>query len=141
MAANNKRARRWLTAKALGIILAGLGLTGQLRADEYPSRPITLLVPFAAGGSSDSVMRIVARKASESMKQTIIIENKPGGGGNVAALAIKHAPPDGYLLMMGHSGIKMASSGSTVVLACGVRTPRSPFGAYSTLIGPPLGAF
>jgi tripartite-type tricarboxylate transporter receptor subunit TctC len=104
MAANNKRARRWLTAKALGIILAGLGLTGQLRADEYPSRPITLLVPFAAGGSSDSVMRIVARKASESMKQTIIIENKPGGGGNVAALAIKHAPPDGYLLMMGHSG-------------------------------------
>jgi tripartite-type tricarboxylate transporter receptor subunit TctC len=71
------------------------------QADEYPSRTITLIVPFPPGGSSDIVMRLVAQKVAESLKQTIIIDNRPG---NVAAMAIKNAPPDGYLLMMGHTG-------------------------------------
>jgi tripartite-type tricarboxylate transporter receptor subunit TctC len=70
----------------------------------FPTRPITLLVPFAAGGSSDVVMRLVSKKAAEGLKQTIVIENRPGGGGNVAAVTIKNAPPDGYMLMMGHTG-------------------------------------
>jgi tripartite-type tricarboxylate transporter receptor subunit TctC len=73
-------------------------------ADDYPSRPITIVVPFAPGGSSDVVMRLLSKQVSESLKQTIIIENRPGGGGNVAALAIKNAPKDGYLLMLGHTG-------------------------------------
>jgi tripartite-type tricarboxylate transporter receptor subunit TctC len=73
-------------------------------ADDYPSRPITVIVPFPPGGSSDIVMRLVAHKVSESTGQTIIIENRPGAAGNVAAMAIKNAPPDGYLLMMGHTG-------------------------------------
>jgi tripartite-type tricarboxylate transporter receptor subunit TctC len=102
MFANNRS--RWPPAAALGVAIAALCLTGRVHADEYPSRPIALIVPFAAGGSSDSVARIVAHKTSESIKQTIIIENMPGGAGNVAALATKRAPPDGYLLMMGHSG-------------------------------------
>jgi tripartite-type tricarboxylate transporter receptor subunit TctC len=74
------------------------------RADDYPSRPITLIVPFAPGGSSDVVMRLVSKRVSESLKQTIVIENRPGGSGNVAALAVKNAPKDGYMLMMGHTG-------------------------------------
>ena len=74
------------------------------QADDYPARPITLLVPFAAGGSSDVVMRLVSKRVSESLKQTIVIDNRPGGAGNVAALAIKNAPKDGYTLMMGHTG-------------------------------------
>lgn len=73
-------------------------------ADEYPSRPITIIVPFPPGGSSDIVMRIASQKASESLKQPIVIENRPGGAGNVAAVVIKHASPNGYLLMMGHTG-------------------------------------
>lgn len=73
-------------------------------ADDYPSRPVTIIVPFPPGGSSDIVMRIASQKASESLKQPIIIENRPGGAGNVAAVTIKHATPDGYLLMMGHTG-------------------------------------
>jgi tripartite-type tricarboxylate transporter receptor subunit TctC len=80
------------------------------RADDYPSRPITVIVPFPPGGSSDIVMRLVAHKAAESMKQTIIIENRPGAAGNVAAMAIKNAPPDGYLLMMGHTGTHAMNS-------------------------------
>lgn len=74
------------------------------RADDYPSRPITIIVPFPPGGSSDIVMRIVSQKVSENIKQTIVIENRSGAAGNVAAMAIKNAPPDGYLLMMGHTG-------------------------------------
>ena len=74
------------------------------QADDYPSRPITLLVPFAAGGSSDVVMRLVSKRVSESLKQTIVIDNRPGGAGNVAAVAVKNAPKDGYTLMMGHTG-------------------------------------
>jgi len=73
-------------------------------ADDYPSRPITVIVPFPPGGSSDIVMRLVAHKVSESTGQTIIIENRPGAAGNVAAMAIKNAPPDGYLMMVGHTG-------------------------------------
>jgi tripartite-type tricarboxylate transporter receptor subunit TctC len=87
-------------AALIGALLAAL----PARADDYPSRPITIMVPFPPGGSSDIVMRVVAHKVSESTGQTIIIENRPGAAGNVAAMAIKNAPPDGYLLMMGHTG-------------------------------------
>jgi tripartite-type tricarboxylate transporter receptor subunit TctC len=98
--------KRAIAAVLCGAALAIAGATGSLTAggDDYPSRTITLLVPFPPGGSSDIVMRLVAHKVAESMKQTIIIDNRPGGSGNVAAMAIKNAPPDGYLLMMGHTG-------------------------------------
>ncbi len=75
-----------------------------LRADDYPLRPITILVPFPPGGSSDIVMRIVAGKVSATLKQPVIIENRPGAAGNVAAMVLKNATPDGYTLMMGHTG-------------------------------------
>jgi tripartite-type tricarboxylate transporter receptor subunit TctC len=90
----------------LGAMLAAMVLTSAItaRADDFPSRPITIIVPFPPGGSSDIVMRLVAHKVSENTKQTIIIENRAGAAGNVAAMAIKNAPPDGYLLMMGHTG-------------------------------------
>jgi tripartite-type tricarboxylate transporter receptor subunit TctC len=98
--------RRAIAAVLCGAALAIAGATGSLTAggDDYPSRIITLLVPFPPGGSSDIVMRLVAHKVAESMKQTIIIDNRPGGSGNVAAMAIKNAALDGYLLMMGHTG-------------------------------------
>jgi tripartite-type tricarboxylate transporter receptor subunit TctC len=98
--------RRAIAAVLCGAALAIAGATGSLTAggDDYPSRTITLLVPFPPGGSSDIVMRLVAHKVAESIKQTIIIDNRPGGSGNVAAMAIKNAALDGYLLMMGHTG-------------------------------------
>jgi tripartite-type tricarboxylate transporter receptor subunit TctC len=89
-------------AAILGVTLALA--VARARADDYPSRPITIVVPFPPGGSSDIVMRLVSHKVSESTGQTIIIENRPGAAGNIAAMAIKNAPPDGYLLMMGHTG-------------------------------------
>jgi tripartite-type tricarboxylate transporter receptor subunit TctC len=89
-------------AFVISITLAIGALPAQ--ADDYPSRPITIVVPFPPGGSSDIVMRLVSHKVAESTGLTIIIENRPGAAGNVAAVAIKNAPPDGYLLMMGHTG-------------------------------------
>jgi tripartite-type tricarboxylate transporter receptor subunit TctC len=91
-----------------GLFLAALTIgavcAAPSRADDYPTRPITILVPFPPGGSSDIVMRLVASRASEALKQPIVIENRPGAAGNVAAMAIKNATPDGYLLMLGHTG-------------------------------------
>ncbi len=74
------------------------------QTDNYPSRPITIIVPFPPGGSSDIVMRLVAQRVAEDTGHTFVIENRPGAAGNVAAMAIKNASPDGYLLMMGHTG-------------------------------------
>lgn len=79
-------------------------LVGSALAQDFPTRPITLMVPFPPGGSSDVVMRLVAAKAAEYLKQPIVIDNRPGAAGNVAAMALKSAPRDGYMLMMGHTG-------------------------------------
>ena len=81
----------------VAVLVAAAGPASAQVAD-FPSRPITLLVPFAAGGSSDVVMRLVSKRVSERLKQSIVIDNRPGGAGNVAALAIKNAPKDGYTL-------------------------------------------
>jgi tripartite-type tricarboxylate transporter receptor subunit TctC len=90
---------------ALGLaVLAVMALGTNARSDEFPERAITVIVPFPPGGSSDIVMRLLAQKVSESLKQPIIIDNRPGGAGNLAAMVIKNAPPDGYLLMLGHTG-------------------------------------
>ena len=82
------------------------GLVGvSLAQSDYPSRVITLLVPFPPGGSADTVIRPVAQKVSDSLKQTIVIDNRPGGGGNIAALATKQAAPDGYTLFLTNMGV------------------------------------
>jgi tripartite-type tricarboxylate transporter receptor subunit TctC len=74
------------------------------QADNYPSRPITILVPFPPGGSSDTVIRPIAQKVAEALKGTIVIDNRTGAGGNVAALATKQAAPDGYTIFLGNNG-------------------------------------
>jgi tripartite-type tricarboxylate transporter receptor subunit TctC len=96
--------RKPVVALAASALLVMSALAPAEAQSDYPSHAITLLVPFAAGGSSDVVMRLVSAKVAESIKQTIVIENRPGGGGNVAAMALKNALPDGYTLMMGHTG-------------------------------------
>jgi tripartite-type tricarboxylate transporter receptor subunit TctC len=92
------------SALVFAVVALGAALAGGARADDYPSRPVTILVPFPPGGSTDIVVRLLANKVTESIKQPIIIENRPGAAGNVAAMAIKNAQPDGYLLMVGHTG-------------------------------------
>jgi len=74
-------------------------------AATYPSKPITLLVPFGAGGITDLVARATAKVLAQQLGQPIIIENKPGAGGNIAAELLKHAKPDGYTLMFTTMGV------------------------------------
>ena len=101
VATKNKNA--FVVWAGIAVLLAAAA-PARAQVADYPSRPITLLVPFVAGGSSDVVMRLVSKRVSERLKQPIVIDNRPGGAGNVAALAIKNAPKDGYTLMMGHTG-------------------------------------
>jgi tripartite-type tricarboxylate transporter receptor subunit TctC len=70
-------------------------------ADAFPSRTVTLVVPFAAGGSTDLIARIIAEKMTEDLGQTVIVENKAGAGGNIGADAVAKADPDGYTILMG----------------------------------------
>jgi tripartite-type tricarboxylate transporter receptor subunit TctC len=70
-------------------------------AADYPTRPITLVVAFTPGGASDVLARILARKMGQLLGQTIVIDNRPGAGGNVAAEAVARAAPDGYTILLG----------------------------------------
>ncbi|MBI2740899.1 MAG: tripartite tricarboxylate transporter substrate binding protein [Rhodospirillales bacterium] len=77
-------------------------------AQDYPSKPITLVIPFAPGGSSDLIARLVSEKMTAALGQTIVIDNRPGAGGSLAAGLVAKAPPDGYTLLFvaaGHAGI------------------------------------
>src|SRR3977135_73804 len=66
----------------------------------YPNQTIRLIVPFTAGGLPDTIARIIAPSIQTRLKETVIIENRPGGGGGVAATALSAAPPDGYQLII-----------------------------------------
>jgi tripartite-type tricarboxylate transporter receptor subunit TctC len=74
-------------------------------AGEYPNRPITLIVPHRAGGPSDVIARVMSRMLSHTLRQPLIIENRPGAGGNIAGEQAAHAAPDGYTLLLGNTGI------------------------------------
>jgi tripartite-type tricarboxylate transporter receptor subunit TctC len=89
--------RRWaLTAIAVTLML----VNSALRADDYPSRPVQLIIPFAAGGPTDIVGRIMAAKMGELLGQQFVVENRSGAGGNIGAEVVAKANPDGYSILM-----------------------------------------
>ena len=90
------------TALALAMVAASaLALGTAAQAQEFPDRPVTLVVPFAAGGSTDVVARIIGQKMADYLGQQIVVENVAGAGGNLGADRVARAEPDGYTILMG----------------------------------------
>jgi tripartite-type tricarboxylate transporter receptor subunit TctC len=97
--------------RAIISVLAALALTAPSMAQTYPNKPITLVVPFAAGGTTDVVARIMADHMSRTLGQQIVVENVGGAGGTTGATRVKRSPADGYTLLMGNLGTQAASVG------------------------------
>jgi len=84
-------------------LIVGL-VTGTAAAQTYPSRPITLVVPYPAGGGVDAMARMVGQKLSIALKLQVVVENRGGGNGNVGTRSVAKAAPDGYTLLLGYTG-------------------------------------
>jgi tripartite-type tricarboxylate transporter receptor subunit TctC len=97
------RTRKLAWALALAF-LAGATTAPAQAADDYPSRPIRLIVPFAAGGAADAVARIIGKRVGDALGQTFVVEDRGGGGGIIGAELVKNSDPDGYTLLLGQSG-------------------------------------
>lgn len=88
----------------LAIALAPLSLTAAVHAQAYPARPITMIVPVQAGSGADAILRIVAQRMSDNMKQPIVLENVPGAAGVIGAERAARAPADGYTMFGANDG-------------------------------------
>jgi tripartite-type tricarboxylate transporter receptor subunit TctC len=94
-----------LVSAALGVAVAlGLSSAAALAQGAYPNRPVRVVVPFAAGGTTDIFARLIADKLSQTLGQQFIIDNRGGAGGNIGTDAVAKSPPDGYTLVMGTVG-------------------------------------
>jgi tripartite-type tricarboxylate transporter receptor subunit TctC len=96
--------RHWL----LGLALA-LGCIGPASADNYPSRPIVLVVPLSVGGSTDVIGRLMAEGMRKVLNQTIVVENTSGAGGTIGVNRVVRATPDGYTMLIGQWGTNVAT--------------------------------
>lgn len=90
--------RRLLALTALQVALSGFG-SGALAAEGYPSRPITIVVPFGAGSSPDTALRTLVPGLQQSLGASIVVDNRPGAAGNIGAAQVAKASPDGYTLL------------------------------------------
>nr|WP_314257574.1 tripartite tricarboxylate transporter substrate-binding protein [uncultured Devosia sp.] len=93
---------------ATGALFAGLGFAGSAFAQDYPTKPITVVVPFSAGGPTDTVARLVAEVMSQDLGQQVVIQNVGGAGGTLGAGQVATAPNDGYTLLLHHIGMSTA---------------------------------
>ncbi|MFL5075600.1 MAG: tripartite tricarboxylate transporter substrate-binding protein [Microvirga sp.] len=117
---------RSLTAGLAAALAAALATLAGPALAAYPERPVTVVVPFAAGGATDVIARIYADHMSRTLGQQLVIENVTGAGGTIAATRVARATPDGYTLLMGNLGTQAASVGLYPNLAYDPRTDFAP---------------
>src|SRR5215813_7600543 len=99
------RGRQWCSiATFVALALFAMTFAIPAHAQDYPSRTITLVVPYAAGGGNDLLARIASEKMSKTLGQQVVIENRPGAGGSTATRAVAKSTPDGYTLVIGGTG-------------------------------------
>lgn len=127
--------------RSLAHLMALFGLTvsavlgsASAQAQAYPSKPIKMIVPFPAGGTTDIVARLVAQRMSESMGQPVVVENKGGAGGAIGADIVAKAAPDGYTLLMHNITFPLSSVAQMLA-------NRSPFNADTDFAGISIAVF
>src|SRR5688572_17258274 len=86
-----------------------LAFGGNAAADNFPSRPITIIVPFSAGGPSDAMARILAERMKATLGESVLVENVTGAGGSIGVGRAVRSPPDGYTVSFGHLGTHVAN--------------------------------
>src|SRR5215471_6807778 len=94
---------------SLAALIATIAFASHAFADNYPSRPVTVVVPFSAGGPSDAMMRILGERMKLSLGEAILVENVTGAGGSIGVGRVVHSPPDGYTVGFGHLGTNVAN--------------------------------
>ncbi len=120
--------RRMVQALATGLVALAALTSTSVMAQAYPSKPIKLIVPFPAGGTTDIVARIVAQRMSETMGQPVVVDNKGGAGGAIGADLVAKAAPDGYTLLMHNISFPLSYVAQSLA-------NRSPFNAETDFAG------
>ena len=94
----------------LGVLLTGCAIAGQTHAQTYPNKTIHIVVPYGPGGGVSILAQLVGTKMQELMKQPVVIDNRPGAGGNLGADLVAKSAPDGYTILMHTSAMSSAPS-------------------------------
>ncbi len=115
---------------ALACTLASLGCA---HAIDYPTRTITLIVPYPPGGGVDAMARVVAAKLTDSLKQQVIVDNRGGAGGTIGTRAVAKAAPDGYTLLLGHTGTISINPSLYAKLDMNPRRDFAPIGLVASM--------
>jgi tripartite-type tricarboxylate transporter receptor subunit TctC len=118
----------WKATATIAVSMFAAVAAPVAHAQAYPSKPIRMIVPFSAGGTTDIVARIVAQRMSESMGQTVLVENRAGAGGAIGADLVAKAAPDGYTILMHNITFPLSSVAQTLA-------KRSPFDADKDFTG------
>lgn len=118
----------FLTAAACVVFGAGAALAPHAAAQAFPSKPLRIVVPFPAGGTTDIVARLVAQRMSESMGQSVLVENRGGAGGTIGADVVAKSAPDGYTMLMHNITFPLSSVAQALA-------KRLPFDAETDFAG------
>jgi tripartite-type tricarboxylate transporter receptor subunit TctC len=100
----------YLARAAAALVLAGLTVAASAQTTDFPRQPVRMVVTFPPGGSADAVVRMIVPRLTEKLGQQVIVDNRPGAGGNVGLSLVAKAPPDGYTLGVGAAGALSANS-------------------------------
>jgi tripartite-type tricarboxylate transporter receptor subunit TctC len=102
--------RRTALARCALLVWGAYAFGAQAQVEEYPTRPVRMVLPFPPGGSTDRIGRLVAEKMSLSLKQPVVVDYRPGAGGNIGIGAVAKATPDGYSILLSSSTISVSPS-------------------------------